>query len=149
MLSLTRKAGQGICIGPSVYIYIASIRRGEVRIRIKAPIDMVVTRAETGRDPTPDVVPQTPVNVLAVVAVDGKLHILESSGVDGADLDELLLGTSLGLGHWIGQAEGSSADEINHVAWRRLVPSEWARLKGHHRLWDSDEQSLDAECAAE
>lgn len=46
MLALTRKVGEKILIGPDVVLEVVSIRRGQVRIALKAPRDIKILRAE-------------------------------------------------------------------------------------------------------
>lgn len=45
-LVLSREAGQTICIGDDIYVTIASVERGRVRVRVVAPRSVRVDRQE-------------------------------------------------------------------------------------------------------
>ena len=51
MLSLTRKIGQRIYIGPSVVLTVVAIKKGRVRLAFAAPRQVAIHREE--RKPTP------------------------------------------------------------------------------------------------
>jgi carbon storage regulator len=46
MLVLTRKESQSIQIGPDIEVYVVSVDRGQVRLGIRAPKEVAVTRVE-------------------------------------------------------------------------------------------------------
>jgi carbon storage regulator CsrA len=50
-LVLTRKVGQAIQIGADITIRVAEIRRGQIRLRIIAPPELVIYRVDEKDEP--------------------------------------------------------------------------------------------------
>lgn len=50
MLTLSRKTGESVCIGPDVRVYIARVRGGKVELNINAPADVAVNRGEVAEE---------------------------------------------------------------------------------------------------
>ncbi|KKJ93370.1 carbon storage regulator [Pseudomonas frederiksbergensis] len=46
MTTILRKVGESICIGENIRVTVLSIKGGQVRIAIDAPVDVVVRRQE-------------------------------------------------------------------------------------------------------
>ncbi|MBA3314323.1 MAG: carbon storage regulator [Planctomycetota bacterium] len=46
MLVLSRRVGEGVCVGPGVTIRVVETKRGRVRLAIDAPAEVRISRSE-------------------------------------------------------------------------------------------------------